>query len=106
MRACWAAIPLWLPTTAPLVTRAFAPNLCAKSLRAATIPQCIAAAPLRSMRAVAAIAEEAGVPCWVSMEKRMACGVGACLSCVVETQAGKRRSCVDGPVFNAKELVW
>ena len=34
-----------------------------------------------------------------SMEKRMACGVGACLSCVVETQAGKRRSCVDGPVF-------
>lgn len=58
------------------------------------------------MRAVAGIAEEAGVACWVSMEKRMACGVGACLSCVVETQAGKRRSCVDGPVFNAKELVW
>ena len=62
--------------------------------------------PTPLMRAVAAIAEEAGVPCWVSMEKRMACGVGACLSCVVETQAGKRRSCVDGPVFNAKELVW
>ena len=65
---------------------------------------CCGPAPL--MRAVAGIAEEAGVACWVSMEKRMACGVGACLSCVVETQAGKRRSCVDGPVFNAKELVW
>lgn len=58
------------------------------------------------MRAVAGIAEEAGVACWVSMEKRMACGVGACLSCVVETTAGKKRSCVDGPVFNAKDVVW
>ncbi len=65
---------------------------------------CCGPAPL--MRAVAGIAADVGVECWVSMEKRMACGVGACLSCVVETQAGKRRSCVDGPVFNAKELVW
>ena len=52
------------------------------------------------------IAEDAQVPCWISMEKRMACGVGACLSCVVETVAGKKRSCVDGPVFNAKDVVW
>ena len=58
------------------------------------------------MRAVAGLAREAGVACWVSMEKRMACGVGACLSCVVETHEGKRRSCVDGPVFNAKDVVW
>lgn len=58
------------------------------------------------MRAVAGIAEQAGVECFVSLEKRMACGVGACLSCVVETVAGKRRSCVDGPVFNAKDVVW
>ena len=36
----------------------------------------------------------------------VACGVGACLSCVVETVAGKKRSCVDGPVFNAKDVVW
>lgn len=58
------------------------------------------------MRAVAALADEAGVTCYVSMEKRMACGVGACLSCVVQTTAGKRRSCVDGPVFDAKDVVW
>ena len=58
------------------------------------------------MRAVASIAAEAGVACWVSMEKRMACGIGACLSCVVETHEGKRRSCVDGPVFDAKDVVW
>ncbi len=65
---------------------------------------CCGPAPL--MHAVASVAEQAGVACWVSMEKRMACGVGACLSCVVETKAGRRRSCVDGPVFDAKELVW
>ena len=58
------------------------------------------------MRAAAGLAADAGMECWVSMEKRMACGVGACLSCVVETVAGKKRSCVDGPVFNSKELVW
>lgn len=58
------------------------------------------------MRAVAGIAEEAGVECRISLEKRMACGIGACLSCVVETREGKRRSCVDGPVFDAKDVVW
>lgn len=58
------------------------------------------------MRIVARIAADAGVPCQVSMEKRMACGVGACLSCVVETLDGRRRSCVDGPVFDASKVVW
>lgn len=58
------------------------------------------------MRLVAAMAAEAGVPCQVSMEKRMACGVGACLSCVVDTVGGKCRACVDGPVFDAQEVVW
>lgn len=58
------------------------------------------------MRAVAAMAAEAGVPCEVSLERRMACGVGACLSCVVDTVGGKRRACVDGPVFPAEEVVW
>ena len=58
------------------------------------------------MRIVAGMAADAGVPCEVSMEKRMACGVGACLSCVVDTVSGKKRSCVDGPVFDASEVVW
>ena len=51
-------------------------------------------------------AAEAGVPCEVSLEKRMACGVGACLSCVVDTVDGKKRACVDGPVFDARKVVW
>ena len=58
------------------------------------------------MKIVAAMGEAAGVRAEVSMEKRMACGVGACLSCVVDTKAGKKRSCVDGPVFDAQEVVW
>ncbi|MGC8873490.1 MAG: dihydroorotate dehydrogenase electron transfer subunit [Chloroflexia bacterium] len=41
----------------------------------------------------------------VSLEERMACGVGACLGCVVPTRQGYRRVCHDGPVFDLKELV-
>lgn len=58
------------------------------------------------MRIVSDMAAQAGIPCQVSMERRMACGVGACLSCVVDTVGGKRRACVDGPVFDADEVVW
>ena len=58
------------------------------------------------MRIVADYGAQAHVRTQVSMEKRMACGVGACLSCVVDTVHGKRRSCVDGPIFEAEEVVW
>lgn len=58
------------------------------------------------MRIVAALAADAGIYCEVSLEKRMACGIGACLSCVVDTAAGKKRACVDGPVFDAQEVMW
>ena len=58
------------------------------------------------MRIVAGQAADADTYCEVSMEKRMACGIGACLSCVVDTTEGKRRSCVDGPIFDASEVVW
>lgn len=62
--------------------------------------------PQPLMRIVAKMASDAGVYCEVSMERRMACGIGACLSCVVDTIHGKKRACVDGPIFNAKEVVW
>jgi dihydroorotate dehydrogenase electron transfer subunit len=57
-------------------------------------------------RAVAAQAAGAGVPCRVSLERLMACGIGACLSCVVSTTHGRKRACVDGPVFDAEEVCW
>jgi dihydroorotate dehydrogenase electron transfer subunit len=49
------------------------------------------------------------IPCQVSVEERMACGVGACLGCAVETKdAGKpyRRVCREGPVFDLNEIAW
>ncbi|MDO4183110.1 MAG: dihydroorotate dehydrogenase electron transfer subunit [Coriobacteriia bacterium] len=62
--------------------------------------------PQPLMKIVAGVAADAGVYCQVSMERRMACGVGACLSCVVDTVNGKKRACVDGPVFDAQEVCW
>lgn len=55
---------------------------------------------------VASMAAEHGVFCEVSLEKRMACGVGACLSCVADTTEGRKRVCVDGPVFPAETVLW
>ncbi len=62
--------------------------------------------PEPMQRIVAQQAREAGVACQVSLERLMACGIGACLSCVVSTVGGLKRACVDGPVFNAEEVVW
>ena len=47
-----------------------------------------------------------GVLTYVSLERLMACGIGACLSCVVPTTRGQKRACVDGPIFNAEEVLW
>lgn len=44
------------------------------------------------------------VPAWFSMEERMACGIGACVGCAVQTGAGYKRACSDGPVFAAEEV--
>ncbi|MCL1796817.1 MAG: dihydroorotate dehydrogenase electron transfer subunit [Eggerthellaceae bacterium] len=62
--------------------------------------------PEPMMRIAVQQALECDTPCEVSLEKRMACGVGACLSCVVDTSEGKKRSCVDGPVFDARKVVF
>jgi dihydroorotate dehydrogenase electron transfer subunit len=62
--------------------------------------------PEPMQRIVASLAREFGVPCEVSLERRMACGIGACLSCVVQTTGGQKRACIDGPVFDAGEVVW
>ena len=58
------------------------------------------------MRIVSSEALASNIACQVSLERRMACGVGACLSCVVDTASGKKRCCIDGPIFDAGEVVW
>ena len=63
--------------------------------------------PLPMMKAVAKSAYERGIECEVSLENRMACGLGACLCCVEDTKnGGNVCTCVKGPVFNIKDLKW
>lgn len=65
-----------------------------------------ACGPEPMLKAVAELARERKVPCWISIERRMACGVGACLSCVVSTTDGYKQVCSDGPIFEAKDIEW
>ncbi len=64
--------------------------------------------PHPMLEAVAKLAKEYKLPCQVSMEEFMACGIGGCAGCVVEVQTDKgpamKRVCVDGPVFDAREV--
>lgn len=65
-----------------------------------------ACGPKGMLKAVAEIALQRQIDCQVSMEEKMACGIGACLGCAVATRNGYKMVCKDGPVFNAKEIVW
>jgi dihydroorotate dehydrogenase electron transfer subunit len=62
--------------------------------------------PDRMMRTIAHIAARKGIECEVSLENTMACGFGVCLCCITPTQHGNQRVCIEGPVFNTKELNW
>ncbi|MEE3484782.1 MAG: dihydroorotate dehydrogenase electron transfer subunit [Bacteroidales bacterium] len=62
--------------------------------------------PTPMMKAVASFASKSGIDCEVSLENKMACGLGACLCCVTETKEGHKCVCSDGPVFNIKDLTW
>ena len=77
--------------------------------RAAT--RILACGPYPMLRAVAKWANERSIECWTSMESPMACGLGICFSCVVKYRDDDgtidyKRTCVDGPVFDASRLVW
>lgn len=62
--------------------------------------------PKPMMMAVARYAKQAGIACEVSLENKMACGVGACLCCVEDTHEGHKCVCTDGPVFPIEALKW
>jgi dihydroorotate dehydrogenase electron transfer subunit len=72
----------------------------------------VACGPMPMMKAVAGIAATAEIPCQVSLETPMACGIGICFSCVAKIRdplGGEwdyRRTCVEGPVFDAARIVW
>jgi dihydroorotate dehydrogenase electron transfer subunit len=63
--------------------------------------------PTGMMQAVGEMCIEANVPCQVSLEVPMPCGVGVCMGCVVDLADGRRvRACTEGPVFDARKVTW
>ncbi|MDR1390058.1 MAG: dihydroorotate dehydrogenase electron transfer subunit [Treponema sp.] len=58
------------------------------------------------LAAIAGHCRQSSTPCYVSLERPMACGTGACLGCAVQTRNGNKRCCVEGPIFPAEELVF
>lgn len=70
-----------------------------------------ACGPTPMLRALKAYAQENGIECWLSLEEKMACGIGACLACVCQSRevdghshVHNKRICKDGPVFSAQEV--
>jgi dihydroorotate dehydrogenase electron transfer subunit len=67
----------------------------------------MACGPMEMLICVAGIAEQLKIPCQLSIEATMACGMGACLGCAVpaaDSRAGYLHVCRDGPVFDARQL--
>lgn len=58
------------------------------------------------LKAVSERALSLGVPGWISVDRHMICGVGACFACIQKTVRGNSRCCIEGPVFRAEDLVW
>jgi len=65
-----------------------------------------ACGPVPMLAYVQNICREAGIQCWISMEARMACGMGVCLGCTIHTSKGNLRCCSDGPVFESTILTF
>ncbi|HGJ65405.1 TPA: dihydroorotate dehydrogenase electron transfer subunit [bacterium] len=65
--------------------------------------------PMPMLKAVAEIANNNGVKAYVSLEEKMACGLGACMGCAIEIKSDSKKYklvCKDGPVFDAQEIAW
>jgi len=62
--------------------------------------------PDSMMKAIGKYSRERNIACEVSLENLMACGIGACLCCIVDTVKGNLCTCIDGPIFNINELKW
>lgn len=89
----------------------FATDLLETAMAAPDPPTAVfACGPVAMLARTASIVAAAGIPCWVSLETRMACGYGICFSCVcpirLATAWDYRRVCIEGPVFPASSIAW
>ncbi|MCK4905767.1 dihydroorotate dehydrogenase electron transfer subunit [bacterium] len=65
-----------------------------------------ACGPKAMLKEIALISKKHQIPCQVSFEQFMGCGIGICNACVIKTKQGYKRVCKDGPVFSAEEIDW
>ena len=90
--------------------KGFVTDILAERMKTVGYDLILACGPIPMLRAVAGLAEKAGVACQVSLEERMGCGIGACVGCVCKVTDGKdvrhAQVCRYGPVIDAKEVVW
>ena len=77
------------------------------ALSASSAPfEIFACGPDPMLKAVSERAISSGAKGWISMDRHMICGVGACYACIQKTVRGNSRCCIEGPVFAAEDLVW
>lgn len=85
--------------------KGFGVNFLKQDIENETIDKIFACGPLPMLKAVKAIAKEKNIPCQISLEERMGCGIGVCLGCAVKVNAGDQtvytHVCKAGPVFDA-----
>jgi dihydroorotate dehydrogenase electron transfer subunit len=69
-----------------------------------------ACGPTPMLKAIGKIAEDFNLPCELSMDEHMCCGVGTCLTCVIKIKSGEtweyQRTCAEGPVFDSRQILW
>lgn len=65
-----------------------------------------ACGPTPMLKTLSEIVLARGLSCFASMEEHMACGIGACLGCMVKTVSGQKRVCKEGPVFKLGDIIW
>ncbi len=86
--------------------KGYVTDLLKNILKSNKVDKIFSCGPMPMMKAVAKVAEEFGVFAEVSLEERMGCGIGACVTCTCNINGGRKRVCKDGPVFNATEVDW
>lgn len=90
--------------------KGFAINYLEKDMEAGKVDAIYACGPLPMLKAVQKLAIEKEIPCQISLEEKMACGLGVCLGCAVKTAKSPKDApeywhvCKAGPVFNAKDV--
>lgn len=84
----------------------FAINELKKDLEQEQIDAIFACGPLPLLKAVQALAKEKNIPCQISLEEKMGCGLGVCLGCAVEVvEGGYQHVCKQGPVFDSNKVI-